>query len=66
VSVPINELTYAEQPALEWLGQLGWAHVHGPEIAPNGAAPERATWDQVVLLDRLQACLLYTSPSPRD
>ena len=62
MSVPINELTYAEQPALEWLGQLGWAHVHGPEIAPNGAAPERATWDQVVLLDRLQAALADLNP----
>jgi type I restriction enzyme, R subunit len=62
VSVPINELTYAEQPALDWLRQLGWAHVHGPDIAPNGSAPERATWDEVILVDRLRAALAELNP----
>jgi type I restriction enzyme R subunit len=62
MSAPINELTYAEQPALEWLGQLGWAHVDGPEIAPNGAAPERDSWDEVVLVDRLRGALAELNP----
>src|SRR5262249_28363761 len=66
VTVPINELTYAEQPAIEWLSALGWAHIHGPEIAPNGAEPERATWDEVVLRGRLQAALVELNPeAPR-
>jgi type I restriction enzyme R subunit len=66
VTVPINELTYAEQPALEWLRALGWAHVHGPEIAPNGPEPERETWDDVVLVGRLRAALVDLNPdAPR-
>jgi type I restriction enzyme, R subunit len=66
VTVPINELTYAEQPAVEWLHSLGWEHVHGPEIAPNGPAPERGTWDEVVLVDRLRAALAELNPeAPR-
>jgi type I restriction enzyme R subunit len=66
VTVPINELTYAEQPALEWLRQLRWAHVRGPEIAPNGPKPERETWDEVVLVGRLRAALVDLNPeAPR-
>jgi type I restriction enzyme, R subunit len=66
VTIPINELTYAEQPALEWLRALGWAHVHGPEIAPNGPEPERENWDEVVLVGRLRAALVDLNPeAPR-
>ncbi len=66
MTIPINELTYAEQPAVEWLRALGWAHVHGPEIAPNGPEPERETWDEVVLIGRLRAALVDLNPdAPR-
>src|SRR5919204_381678 len=65
MTVPITELTYAEQPAVEWLRGLGWAHVHGPEIAPNGAEPERETWDEVVLVGRLRAALVDLNPEAR-
>ena len=57
MSVPFNEETYAEEPALEWLRGLGWGYMHGPEIAPNGLASERASWDEVVLVERLRAAL---------
>jgi type I restriction enzyme R subunit len=60
--VPIDEETYAEEPALDWLRGLGWEYAHGPEIAPNGAASERASWDEVVLLDRLRAALVDLNP----
>jgi type I restriction enzyme R subunit len=62
VSVPITELTYAEEPAVEWLRQLGWAHVHGPEIAPNGPEPERESWNEVILVGRLRAALVDLNP----
>ena len=48
MSVPFTEETYAEEPALEWVRGLGWGYAHGPEIAPNGVASERASWDEVV------------------
>lgn len=62
MSVPFNEETYAEEPALEWLRGLGWGYAHGPEIAPNGAAPERASWDEVVLIERLRAAVAELNP----
>jgi type I restriction enzyme, R subunit len=66
VTVPINELAYAEEPAVEWLRALGWVHINGPDIAPNGPAPEREWWDEVILLGRLRAALVDLNPdAPR-
>jgi type I restriction enzyme, R subunit len=62
VTVPINEITYAEEPALEWLREAGWSYVPGPEIAPNGLEPERETWHEVVLVGRLRAALVDLNP----
>jgi len=50
-----TEDTYAEQPTIEWLEELGWTYVHGPDIAPDGPSPEREHWSDVVLRDRLRA-----------
>lgn len=58
----MDEDTYAEQPAIEWLQEAGWDYLHGPDIAPNGSAPERKTWDEVILLDRLRAALRSLNP----
>ena len=30
-----------EQEALGWLAELGWQHRYGPDLAPDGATPER-------------------------
>ena len=38
-----------EQEALGWLGEAGYSHHYGPEIAPDGTALERADYRQVVL-----------------
>ena len=58
-AVRMDEESYAEEPALEWLRGLGWAYLPGPEIAPNGSAPERASWDGVVLVERLRSALAH-------
>jgi type I restriction enzyme R subunit len=58
----MDEATYAEEPALEWLQALGWECVYGPEIAPSGAAPERPGWYEVLLEDRLRAALVELNP----
>lgn len=30
-----------EKAAIAWLAELGWRHVPGPVLAPDGEAPER-------------------------
>jgi len=46
-----------EQAALEWFKKLGYTILHGPNIAPGELFAERDTYDQVVLLGRLQAAI---------
>ena len=41
-----------EQEALTWLHDVGYTHRHGPDIAHDGAAPERVGYRQVVLAER--------------
>jgi type I restriction enzyme R subunit len=43
-----------EDAALGWLEGLGYAVVHGPEIAPGEAGAERDDCGQVVLVERLR------------
>ena len=57
-----NEDSLAEQPALEWLRDLGWSYVHGALIAPDGRAPERDKWSDVVLIDRLRSFVRAFNP----
>lgn len=51
-----------EQEALGWLAEVGYTHVYGPDIAPDGAAPERADYRQVVLVDRLRNAIARLNP----
>src|SRR5205085_10381048 len=37
--------------------ELGWSVVFGPELAPDGGQPERASYFDVVLAGRLRAAL---------
>jgi type I restriction enzyme R subunit len=51
-----------EQEALGWLADTGYAHVYGPDIAPGGAAPERASYREVLLPGRLRDALARLNP----
>ena len=51
-----------EEAAIEYLGELGYDYLHGPEIAPDGANPERAAYNDVVLAGRLRAALARINP----
>lgn len=46
-----------EQEALGWFTDVGYAHLHGPDIAPDGDAPERTDYRQVVLANRLRRAI---------
>jgi type I restriction enzyme, R subunit len=47
----------AEEAALYWFGELGYERANGPDLLPDGATPERAGFDVVVLVNRLRSAL---------
>lgn len=51
-----------ESAALDWFRELGYQRAHGPDIAPDGAAPERASYRDVILWDRLRAAIVRLNP----
>ncbi|MBS1941165.1 MAG: DUF559 domain-containing protein, partial [Bacteroidetes bacterium] len=51
-----------EQFAIARLSELGYAYQHGPGIAPDGEHPERASYEQVLLLERLRAAVRRINP----
>lgn len=61
-----NEDAYAEQPTLQWLAELGWEVEHGPDLGPGGSAPERESWRDVVLVERLRSAVAGLNPDLPD
>ncbi len=55
-----------EAAALDWLGPLGWAIAHGPDIAPDTPAAERGDYGDVVLHGRLRDALTRLNPDLPD
>jgi type I restriction enzyme R subunit len=51
-----------EQQCLGWFREGGWETVFGPDIAHDGAAPERANYREVVLVQRLTRALARLNP----
>ena len=52
-----------EQEALGWLADVGYQHLYGPDLAPDGAAPERSTYRQVLLIERLRQAVAALNPA---
>ena len=52
-----------EQAALDWLQGLGYSYAFGPDIACDGSKPERTSYEDVVLLGRLQEAIARINPS---
>jgi type I restriction enzyme R subunit len=44
-----------EHAGIETLKSLGWLHLHGSVIAPDGASPQRPSYSEAILLKRLEA-----------
>ncbi len=57
----LNE-SIVENAALTWLAGLGHAVLHGPDIGPEGATPERGSYDEVLLTGRLREALARLNP----
>ena len=56
-----------EQEALSWLIEVGYTHLNGYDIAPDGPAPdgpapERDNFRQVLLLQRLRDAIARLNP----
>ena len=39
---------------IELFDKLGYEYIYAPNIAPDGETPERETYEQVLLVERLQ------------
>src|SRR5690606_31387193 len=51
-----------EDAGLAWLEATGWQIAHGPDIAPDLAAAERADCGEVVLAERLRDAVARLNP----
>jgi hypothetical protein len=51
-----------EDAALSWLGELGYAPKHGPEIAPGELHAERTGFGETVLAKRLRDAVAQLKP----
>src|SRR5262249_49145414 len=52
-----------EEAVLGWFEDLGYSVLHGPDIAPGEPNAERASYCDVVLLDRLRVALARINPT---
>jgi type I restriction enzyme R subunit len=52
---------HIEQIIIQEFVELGYTHVHGPDISPDGEARERE-YDEVVLKDRLRMAIARLNP----
>ncbi|MCH3959811.1 MAG: type I restriction endonuclease subunit R [Selenomonas sp.] len=55
-----------EEAVLEWLDELGYEVAYGANAAPEGDCPERETYADVFLPDRLQDALAQLNPDLPD
>ncbi|EGF32778.1 Type I restriction-modification system, restriction subunit R [Oxalobacteraceae bacterium IMCC9480] len=51
-----------EQETLAWLTDVGYTPIYGPEIAFDGAMPERSNYTQVILIARLRSAIARLNP----
>ena len=53
---------HVEQACLDWLETLGYSILHGPDISPDGDAPERAAYDANILIERFKTAFQNINP----
>ena len=55
--------SHVEEATLAWLAELGYATANGLEIGPDGSKPERASYGDVLLVERLRAAIAKLNPT---
>ena len=58
--------SHIEEAALEILDGLGYKILHGPDISPDGENPERSSYENVVLVERLKEAIDKFNPTIPD
>lgn len=48
--------------AVEQINSLGWGYIHGSVISPEGEKPERKSYEQIILTDRLRKAVTVINP----
>ena len=62
----LNEDGYEHQ-FINWLKGIGWDWKYGPDISPDGPSPERTSYKDVILSERLEDAIKRINPSlPKD
>ncbi|MBO4221923.1 type I restriction endonuclease subunit R [Bradyrhizobium neotropicale] len=55
--------SHVEEAALAWLSDLGYGAANGLDIGPDGDHPERASYGDVLLIERLRAAIAKLNPT---
>ena len=55
--------SHVEQATLDWFQELGYSYAFGPDLAFDGTRPERESYEQAFLSDRLKAALARINPA---
>jgi type I restriction enzyme R subunit len=60
----MNRITenHIELLTIERLEALGYEYIYGPDIAPDSETPERSSFEQVLLIDRLRQAVRKINP----
>ena len=51
-----------EEASLNWLAELGYTVLHGPDIAPDTPDAERSSYNEVILTRRLRDAVAHLNP----
>jgi len=54
--------SHVEEAALAWLSELGYATANGLDIGPDSTKPERASYGDVLLIERVRAAITRLNP----
>jgi type I restriction enzyme R subunit len=54
--------SHVEEAALAWLEEVGYGVANGLELGPDGSAPERTNYGDVILADRVKAAIARLNP----
>ena len=52
-----------EDFAIKLFEHLGYAYIYAPDIAPDGERPERQSYEDVLLTERLQNAIRRINPT---